>query len=1097
MTEIIKYFSKKHILTNFLVIAVFIGAILFWNKTGKEDMPNITFDFVSIRAAYPGATALEVEYFITKEIEEALEGIDGIKDINSTTSQGNCSVRIELEPNNPNKKNVADEIKDAMNSLRLPDDVENEPRVRQFKSSKRAIIDLMLTYNDVDIMDRDQRLYIQSLVDTIENKLLSLNSVSEVGISGYLNDFIEIQVIPKKLMNYNISLSDIISAINKNNIKQPVGNLSDENSTKIRLDAELTDIESIKNVIIQASFEGNKLYLKDLAHVVQKFEDQSRIQKVNGSEAIRINVTKTSSAGILDAIDQIKALVDNFKNTALKDSPVNLIIMDDESKDIRNRLSLIFLNGLFGFILIIIILFVFLDAKSGLWVAIGIPFTFGFTMIFASLLGHTINNITLAAIIIVMGMVVDDAIVVAENVSRLLSMGIKPGEAVVKGTAAVFLPITASITTTCVAFIPLYFFEGRFGMMIKYIPPIIFLMLGASLFEALFILPSHLGYKFPKWLRNVYSFGFLPLLEKHYMKNKNNNTFVPERKIHWFMKVEHAYGYFLKFILKHKKFLFIIFIIPFIYSAWIFTTKMKFSMFPREETTEIYLSGAAPKGTLKYETERMIREVEDVFIPYLGKEVIGFETSIARSRRANAARENVFSVNIEIVPKDKRKKSSNKLIEEWEKKLENLKGFDYIRFSKARFGQSSGSAIDIVVKENDDKKRMAVAQEILHYLKTIPAIHNPEIETQLTAPEYRIQINRELTNKLGISADIIGSNLRTILEGRNLYDITHAGKDMQVMLTIPSESKADINSLMNLPIENSRGYLVPLKNIATAKKLATPNSIIRLNGKRSIHVYGELTESTKDNKRKLNNNKPSKDIKKKIEQAKSGNKEAQKKNLPVEMTPIEIAEYLEQNIFPEILKKYPTTLLSFAGEIADTREATGNFKFAIILAILLIYIILALTLNSLIKPFIIMLSIPFGCVGVILTLQLHGMLVYGFFSTIGILGLTGVVVNDSIVLLAKLEKEYKNNDYGTTVLEKIANISKTRLRAVLLTTITTVAGLLPTAYGIFGYDSMLAEMMLTMAWGLIFGTLITLVLVPSLYCALKEISIRFKHRVIK
>ncbi|MCK4797963.1 MAG: efflux RND transporter permease subunit, partial [Spirochaetes bacterium] len=351
MTKIIKYFSKKHILTNFLVIAVFIGAILFWNKTGKEDMPNITFDFVSIRAAYPGATALEVEYFITKEIEEALEGIDGIKDINSTTSQGNCSVRIELEPNNPNKKNVADEIKDAMNSLRLPDDVENEPRVRQFKSSKRAIIDLMLTYNDVDIMDRDQRLYIQSLVDTIENKLLSLNSVSEVGISGYLNDFIEIQVIPKKLMNYNISLSDIISAINKNNIKQPVGNLSDENSTKIRLDAELTDIESIKNVIIQASFEGNKLYLKDLAHVVQKFEDQSRIQKVNGSEAIRINVTKTSSAGILDAIDQIKALVDNFKNTALKDSPVNLIIMDDESKDIRNRLSLIFLNGLFGFIL--------------------------------------------------------------------------------------------------------------------------------------------------------------------------------------------------------------------------------------------------------------------------------------------------------------------------------------------------------------------------------------------------------------------------------------------------------------------------------------------------------------------------------------------------------------------------------------------------------------------------------------------------------------------------------------------------------------------------------------------------------------------------
>ncbi len=219
-------------------------------------------------------------------------------------------------------------------------------------------------------------------------------------------------------------------------------------------------------------------------------------------------------------------------------------------------------------------------------------------------------------------------------------------------------------------------------------------------------------------------------------------------------------------------------------------------------------------------------------------------------------------------------------------------------------------------------------------------------------------------------------------------------------------------------------------------------------------------------------------------------------NLPEKMTPLEIAVHLETYLFPELMKKYPTAHLEFAGEIADTREAGGDFAFAIILVIFLIYIILALTLNSVFKPFIIMLAIPIGGVGIIIFLQLHGIMVYGFFSIIGALGLAGVVVNDSIILLAKLEEEYPKRANHGNPHEIIADISKTRLRAVLLTTVTTVAGLLPTAYGLFGYDSMLADMMLTMAWGLIFGTVITLLLVPSLYCTMKEVLLKFKKKSI-
>lgn len=1095
LQKFVHYLLNKHILTNFFVLVVFIGAVIFWGRTSKEAMPNMTSDFVNISVNYPGATAEEVEYFVTKEIEDALEGIDGIKEISSNSSQGSCSIRVEMYPNNPDKNEVVQEIKDAVDTVRLPDEIEDDPRVRHFKSSNFAIVDLMIFYDDVDIMNVEQRKNLQTYVDALEDRLFQLPSISDVGISGYLNHFIEIQIQPDKLNFYNISLSEVISTIQKNNLKKPLGTLEDDQSTKVRLDAELNKPEDIKNIIIRSDFEGNSFRLKDVANVIETFEDQGRILKVNGSEAIQINVTKTTSVGIIEAIEEVFRVVEDYNNNIFKGKGIKIVAMDDESMDVRNRLTLIALNGLFGFILILVVLFVFLDAKSAFWVGMGIPFTFGATMIVASIMGHTINNITLAAVIIVMGMIVDDAIVVAENVSRLISEGVSKKEAVAKGTSTVLLPIIASITTTCVAFVPLFFFQGRFARMTQFIPPIIFIMLGASLFEAIFILPSHLYYKFPRWVRLVFSLGTLHFIEKYYAKKhiiKDNS-----RKAHWFINVENLFGRFLKKVLCFKKVVYFIFVFLLIFSGWLFITKMKFVMFPREETTELYLVGEAPYGTLKYKTEKMVRSVEDVFIPYLGKEVIAFQSDIARSRRGQATRENEFSIRLEILPKEKRKKSANQLMAEWQSKLDTLDGFDSLRMVKSRWGQSSGSTIDILVKENDDKVRRKAAEEIFSYLQRMPSLEYPEIEKELYDPEYKISLKRDLIQRLGISAESIAATLRTILEGNNVYDVSRAGKDIDVMVTVTELTKKDIDSLLNLPVQNNSQYLVPFNKVVEVIKSEAPQTISRLNGKRTLHVYADLKEKKVKNNNQNgsgSNNTSNGEKKRKIKIEEKDQSVVEKLKLPEKMTPLEIAEHLETNLFPIIMNKYPTSHLEFAGEIADTREAGGDFQFAIILVIFLIYLILALTLNSVFKPFIIMLAIPFGCVGIIIFLQLHGMMIYGFFSVIGAMGLAGVVVNDSIILLAKLEEDYPKKARQGKPHEIIADISKTRLRAVLLTTITTVAGLLPTAYGLFGYDSMLAEMMLTMAWGLIFGTLITLLLVPSLYCSMKEISLKIKKR---
>lgn len=1113
MRKIVEYFSRQHLFANFFIVAVLVGGFLFFQNTGKEELPNITFDMVRVSASYQGASAEEIDLQITRELEMALEGIEGIKNIVSTSSQGSCSLHVDLERYSPNRANVVTDIENAVKRVRLPDDVE-DPNVREWKSSQKAIIDIALYLEDHPVLNNQDRDKLQKYVDILADLLKQAPSVSSLNYRGYLEKSIEITVNPQKMLYYQISLSQVISALRKSHIRIPVGDLEDDQTTRIQLDSTLDSIPKIRDLVIRASFEGKTLRLSDIAKVEYHYEEESSLRKVNGRQSIILTVTKNSTIGILEAIDEIKTICDDFSANSLKESGVNLLLLDDESVDIRNRLSLIASNGLLGFFLIVIILFLFLDAKSGLWVAMGIPFTLAATMILASLLGYSINNITLAAVIIVMGMVVDDAIVVAENVGRLRGEGMPAYQAVAEGTGVVFFPILASIATTCAAFLPLFFFGGRFGIMVGFIPPIIFLMLGSSLFEALFILPSHLASGWPPILRRIINL---------FKRGKKKAAQIKPKAIiksHWFFKVEHLYGSFLKRALRFKWLILLILIGLLVYSGWIFTSKMKFTMFPREETTQVHLMGMAPEDFNKWQTEVKTREVEAVFKPYLGKEVMGFTSSVARGRRGSEARENEFSISIELVPRDQRDIGSKELIAKWQEEIDKIQGFESLRFAVSRFGQSSGSAIDIMLMAKDMEILEKAADDLVAYLEKVPVLANPAKERRRNSPQKVLRLNRGLADRLGISTDAVSSTLRTLLEGYEVFEIIRSTDEISVRISIDKELKRDLATILSLPVHNSRGYLVPLSTVITVEDSTTPDSIIKENGQRVFYVYADLTKDLlalenqkrpqqKEGAGKAGSGKKEPPSGKKDRQEAKGNQKAtimsnqNKENteevsaglldLPKNMTPLEIADFLERECFPGLKQKYPGLDFKFKGEVEDSRESGSDFLFAALLTLVLIYILLALVLQSLTRPFLILLSIPFGCVGIILALQAHGMLTFGFFSVIGALGLAGVVVNDSIVLLDKLQVEFDKDRTGS-IRERVARITQTRLRAVLLTTITTVFGLFPTAYGIFGYDSMLSEMMLTMAWGLVFGTLITLLLVPTLYCIAKEAAALFKPK---
>jgi len=1041
ITRFVEFFIDRHLLTNLFFVIVLIGGPLAWHKIKKEERPDVTFDIVRISAIYPGATAEEVEHFVTRELEKEINGVDGVYRMSSSVSRGSTSITVELERGLPNRDEVITDLRNAVLSVQLPPEVRDKPSVRVFKSSKKAIIDIALVNRKTHLLNNAEREQLQQFADTLELQLVNLAQINSVNRSGYLRREIQINVKPAKLVRYQIPLSQVASEVKNNHIRAPAGNIEAKDEPNVTINAQLDSVEKLKPLYIQAGFKGMAVKLSDIADVRTDFRREKQIIKVNGHEAVMFNVVKNSAYGIIDSLHAVQAVLDEFKNNNLLNSDIDVVVLDDESYDVRNRLSIIAINGAIGFVLILITLFAFLNTKAGLWVATGIPFTICLTLIWGLAIDYTINDITLAAVIIVMGIVVDDAIVVAENVGRLQAQGMAAREAALRGTEQVFLPVLASVVTTCVAFVPLYYFSGRYGAFVSYIPAIVFIMLIASLLESVTILPGHLHLQFParmKW-------------------KSTTSTTINEAKAHWFDKVEYAYGTMLTKVLRFKSVIFIIFIALLYASYVVAKDNLKFVLFPHNETREIVFQGTADRKADRYDTANISKQIEDTLQPYIGKEVVGFRTEIARSRRGGATEENKFRMIVEIVPKEKREISADKLIEQWRPKTENIPGLKKLIIQKSRWGQSSGSAIEVIVLENDDKLRAQAAEQLATAMRQLPDLKNVEIDAPLTLPEYKIDILRNKVKRLAINPRDISSTFRASLEGEVIYELPHGNEETDVRLSVVEAAKTNMDDILSIPVENRSNYLAPLKDLVTITKVESPTSIARRDARRITSVLADLSGNTKN-------------------------------------TPLEIADQLEKSVFRDIVRRIPTVSLNFEGEVADTRESAGDFRNAIYATAILIFAILAILFNSISRPLLIMLAIPFGVVGVVLSFWMHGQTLFGFFAAVGTLGMAGVVINDAIVMLTKLDREYRYDDPSDSY-EQIARIAQTRLKAVLVTTLTTVAGVLPTAYGLAGYDATLAEMMLALAWGLLFGTVITLFLVPCLYALVVKLD-HFKLRLL-
>ncbi len=1019
MKKIIEYFASRQLIANVFFCGTIIVAAICWQTIGKEELPEFARDVLNVMTIYPGAPAEDVELFVTKPIEEELKGVSGIYDIKSTSSLGSSSFSISIDPNYPDKDKVIQEIKDAVLRTDFPSEVRDIPTFRQFKSSEKAIIDIALIHKQHSYLDQQARSELQKYALSFENQMVALPEVSSIDKSGYLLPEIHVMMNPDKLKILETSISEIHRQIQKNHIRAPIGSLMDRGESKVTALNELDNQKALENMVVRGTYEGPALKLDQIADVKLSFERSNSILKVNGHEAIILNVKKSVSADILSAKEALMKFIEQHRTTN-SDSPVEIILMDDESYDVTNRLAIILTNGLLGFILVLLVLFLFLEPKYGFWVAMGIPFSLAFTTICLLLAGYTINNMTLAGLIIVMGVVVDDAIVIAENILRHRREGWVAIDAAIGGTYEVFKPVFASIITTCVAFVPLFFFEGFWGQIVSYIPLVVILMLAGSLIESVFILPSHLV-------------GRTPLLKNKVSSQKD-----------WFMKFEARYERFLVKVLNKRIFVFGAFLIFSGVSGYIFSLHMNFAMFPREEAKEIFIKVTAEETSTRFETAKLIEPLERIFLDDESGVVQAVRTSIGHSRRGGAVKENEGWLRVELLPASQRDVPLKQLMEGWEAAANKVEGFKKIKFFRSWFGSGSGSAIELLVQENDDERRLAISVSIKAFLEKIPSLSNVEIEKPLEKKEYLFHIDQEKLVRFDIDPIAVTTALRSFVEGTILYTINKGDEETDVRLTVPDNYKTDLLALLELKVENKEGQLSYLKNFVTIVESMRPTNISRMNYKRTMTVYGDMSTDP-------------------------------------DLTPLEIAELMESKLFPKIYKEHPGAILRFTGEIEETRDSQNDFRNSIILALVMIYAILIMMFNSVFKPLIIMAIIPFGVGGAAFALFIHGYSVYGFFAVVGALGMIGVVVNDAIIMIDRLGQKSIQASDREDYYRKIAAVTATRFRPVLVTTITTVLALLPTAYGLLGYDSMLAEMMLTMAWGLVFATFITLLLVPSLY----------------
>lgn len=1120
-------FSLDNSTSVFILTAIiFIFGLVSYNTMPKESFPEIRLPMVYINTIYPGNSPVDIENLVTRPIEKELKSIKGVKKIQSTSAQDFSAIVVEFNDDVAVSKALQD-TKDAVDKSKkdLPTDLDSDPNVVEMDFSEIPIMVINLS-GDFEI-DK-----LKDYAEYLQDELEELPEVSKVAIAGSVEREIQINADIFKMNAMDISFQDIENAVASENLTISGGDvLTNGFRRSLRISGEFQTADELKDIVVKAE-NLNTVYLKDIAEVKDTYEERKSFARLATTDfstkgnypVVSLKVVKKGGENLILATEKIDKLLAESRKTIFPSS-LDIVITQSQSEDVKNNVSNLENSIISGVILVVLVLLFFMGLRNAMFVGMAIPISMLMSFIILSFMGVTLNMVVLFALILALGMLVDNAIVIIENIYRLREEGYSKLDAAKEGAGEVAMAIISSTATTLAAFVPLAFWGGIMGEFMKYLPITLIIVLASSLFVGLVINPvvakafmklddrnPNKGKKKQLMIAGV----FIALAVLFYIVYPNYslgnvmmtiavimllNAFVFKPASYWFQDVllvaiERVYMKTLKFALSGKRpYLFLAGTVGGLFGAMVLfaVNEPLVEFFPDNEPKYVYMYIEAPLGTDVKETDKITKQLEKrlfeelvEYKPIIESIVtnVGENTNDPQDNSGSGVTPNKSKIAVAFVPyRERNGVNTSEVLSKCAEIAKEIPGITVVT-DKESNGPPVGKPVSIEVTGEDYKTLIKVAEDIQNKIATsgISGLDNLSMDINVGKPELQVQIDRSKARRYGLSTSMVAMSLRTALYGKEVSKFKDNEDDYPIMLRLKDDYRYDITALMDqrLTFRDNKGQLhqVPISAIASLKYSSTVGEVKRKDLDKIITVSSNVKEGYNPN-----------NVVKSVQ------------NL------IEGYEMPEGYNF------------RFGGEQEEQKKSMEFLMRAMMLAMAAIFLILVSQFNSFTKPFIIMLSVVFSLIGVFLGLTIFKDPFVIIMTGIGIISLAGIVVNNAIVLIdyTDLLEKRRKKELGIPEEGKLSNeemlncivqAGYTRMRPVLLTAITTVLGLIPLATGLnidfFGLYASFepdiymggenADMWGPMAWtviyGLVFATFLTLVIVPVMYEIISRVSNR-------
>jgi len=1018
----IAWMAGNSVASNLLMLLLLVGGLFMILQTKQEVFPSFSTDQVRVRVAYSGASPEEVERGIILAIEQAVQGLDGVDEVNSVAAEGAAVVTIDAVDGTDMQQfylDVKAEV-DAISSF--PDDAET-PSV-SIPTHRRDTIAYVLFGDLPEAVLREK-------AEEIRDLLLQSPNISQVELTGVRDFEIHVDISQETLRRYGLTLSEIASKIRSAALDLPGGSIKTEaGEILIRMKESRDFAREYAKIPIITDVSGSRVTLGDIATISEGFQDSDSYATFNGKRAIMIDVYRIGHQKPIDVTDAAKDIMADIK----ADLPrgIETSVLKDRSKVFAQRADLLIRNGYTGLILVFISLALFLEIRLAFWVSLGIPISIFGSFLLLPAVDFSINVISMFAYIVTLGIVVDDAIVVGENIYFNRKQGMGFFEAAVTGARDMAMPVTFAVLTNIVAFMPLMFIEGMMGRVFGQIPLVVITVFAISLVECLFILPAHLS---------------------HQQQGEPGGLFGSiYRGQQWFSHkftsaVKKLYGPFLKRTLRNRYLVIAIGLAILISTAgYVSSGRMGFDLFPSIESDFAYVGVELPVGTPSSKITKVLDQLVDS-----AKQVVAENGGDALSEGVYArVKDNSINIRIFLTPADARPIGTTEVTREWRAAAGEIAGLENISFESDRGGPGSGKGLTVELSHrNIDQLALAAADlaESLTYFNQVK-----DVDDGSAAGKMQFDFHMTpLGERLGFNALSVAQQIRYAYYGVTALNLQRGRSEVSVRVRLPESERVSEFSFNNFIVRANDGTEALLSDVVDIKRGRAYTTIRRRAGRRTLTVSGHVIPRPAANT---------------------------------------VQAGAQKDILPDLIKKYPGLSYSFEGRQAQMRKSVNSLMVGLLGALVLIYSLLAIPFRSFIQPIIIMISIPFGFVGVVM-----GHLALGYtlsvMSLFGFVALSGVVVNDSLILIDSVNKRVAK---GMSHLEAVYESGIFRFRPILLTTITTFCGLAPMIFESSRQAKFMIPMAISLGFGILFATLITLVLVPNLYLIIEDIKGLFSSR---